>query len=253
CEMRPTKAAVAVAMPDRWPRKLSATRSAPRMALALPEIVISLAPRVAGSPSRACGVIAMSGSRRRNAVTTSGNPAITPAWRATTSARPARSSGMVAVEVMSPARPRSSSSARVTAASTSSGETKASARWSDVANVEVAVDAGGMGTKSGAKSIVTAVDYGTHPDRPQPGLTVLLRSSCAPLQQRDSHALSAHRIVIFVWATYILLCCAAFRIVEHYPEKWIPVFEKDHAQITCPGRHERHFQNTFELADAGFC
>src|SRR6516164_1495934 len=58
-----------------------------------------------------------------------------------------RRNGGLRVEVMSPARPRSSSSARVTAASISSGERKASARFSDVANLEVAkgdVEASGM-------------------------------------------------------------------------------------------------------------
>jgi hypothetical protein len=84
------------------------------------------------APSRACGVISISGESRRKAAATSGSPEITPAWRAFTTARPWASSGTVAAEVISPARPKSSSSARVTAASISSGDKKASGRNSVV-------------------------------------------------------------------------------------------------------------------------
>src|ERR1700728_643691 len=131
--MRLTNSAVAVAMPERWPRKLSAVRSDDRMARALPEIVISLVPGLTAAPSRPCGSILISGDNRRNAASTRGRPEITPALRATTIARPGASSGTVAIEVTSPARPRSSSSARLTAASISSGEIKASGRSSAVA------------------------------------------------------------------------------------------------------------------------
>src|SRR5580698_5110204 len=130
--MRATKAEVAVAMPDRWPRKLSAVRSADRIARALPAIVINLVPAAIAMPSRPWGFISIAGSRRRNAASTSGRPETTPGLRATTMARPLVSSGIVAIDVTSPARPRSSVSARVTAASTSSGETKASEQKSDI-------------------------------------------------------------------------------------------------------------------------
>src|SRR5580704_10676757 len=130
--MRCTKAEVAVAMPDRWPRKLSAVRSAERIARALPAIVINLVRAAIAMPSRPWGFISIVGSRRRNAASTSGRPETTPGLRATTTARPRVSSGIVAVDVTSPARPRSSSSARFTAASISSGETKASEQKSDI-------------------------------------------------------------------------------------------------------------------------
>ena len=57
----------------------------------------------------------ISGDSCRNVSTASGSPAITPACRATSVARVCAASGMVAIEVMSPARPRSSSSAWRTA------------------------------------------------------------------------------------------------------------------------------------------
>src|SRR5215831_15399190 len=101
---RRTNSCVAVATPERWPSRLSATRSAERTARAGPATV----------------TIAVF------AATASGRPEITPAARATTIARASVSSGIVAVAVMSPARPRSSASARVTAASISSGDRKAS-------------------------------------------------------------------------------------------------------------------------------
>src|SRR5581483_1618659 len=115
--MRLTNSEVAVAMPDRWPMKLSAVRSALRMARALPSIVISLALAAMVSPSRELAAILIAGDSRRNEASTSGRPERTPGLRATT-----------------PARPKSSSSARVTAASISSGETKASDRISDGSN-----------------------------------------------------------------------------------------------------------------------
>ena len=68
----------------------------------------------------------MSGDSFWNTATASGRPAITPACRATMMARAWVVSGMVAIEVMSPARPRSSSSARCTASSIASGDRKAS-------------------------------------------------------------------------------------------------------------------------------
>src|SRR5205823_5832814 len=56
---------------------------------------------------------------------------MTPASRAMTLARALASAGIVAVEVTSPARPRSSARARVTASSISIGERKASGQSSD--------------------------------------------------------------------------------------------------------------------------
>src|SRR5579872_1465649 len=132
--MRLTNSEVAVAMPDRWPMKLSAVRSALRMARALPSIVISLALAAMVSPSRELAAILIAGDSRRNEASTSGRPETTPGLRATTTARPRVSGGTVAIDVISPARPKSSSSARVTAASISSGETKASDRISDGSN-----------------------------------------------------------------------------------------------------------------------
>ena len=126
--MRLTNSAVAVAMPDMWPMKLSAVRSALRIARALPSMVISLAPAAIAAPSRVDAAIFICGDRRRNDASTRGRPETTPGLRATTMARPRVSSGTVAIEVTSPARPRSSSRARFTAASTSSGEMKASAQ-----------------------------------------------------------------------------------------------------------------------------
>ena len=66
----------------------------------------------------------MSGESLRKQAATSGRPAMVPALRATSTVRLGVPTGMVAIEVTSPARPRSSASARVTASSISSGEMK---------------------------------------------------------------------------------------------------------------------------------
>ena len=129
---RRTNSCVAVATPERWPRRLSAARSAASTARAGPVTVISAVLAATLAPSRACAAISISGASRRNAAAASGSPAITPALRATTMARAGVSSGMVAVEVTSPARPRSSASVRVTASSISSGERKASGQRREV-------------------------------------------------------------------------------------------------------------------------
>ena len=105
---------------------LSATRSAESTARAEPVTVIREVFAATIAPSRACAAIAMPGSSFWKLAATNGSPAITPAWRATTMARAGVSSGMVAIDVTSPARPRSSASARVTTASISSGDRKAS-------------------------------------------------------------------------------------------------------------------------------
>ena len=130
--MRRTNSCVAVAMPDRWPRKLSATRSAERTARAGPATVISAVLAVTLAPSRSFAAISISGASLAKVAATSGNPAITPAARATTMARADVLSGMVAIDVTSPPRPRSSLSARVTAASISSGLRKASGQSREV-------------------------------------------------------------------------------------------------------------------------
>ncbi len=87
------------------------------------------------APSRADALISIPGASLAKVAATSGRPEMTPALRATTTARAAMSSGMVAIEVTSPARPRSSASARATAASISSGERKASGQSREVVMV----------------------------------------------------------------------------------------------------------------------
>ena len=79
-----TRDAVAVAMPDRWPAKFSAVRSAASTARALPVMVISAVFLATASPSRACGTICVSGASLRMTASTSGRPAMRPAARATT-------------------------------------------------------------------------------------------------------------------------------------------------------------------------
>ena len=66
----------------------------------------------------------MSGESLRKQVAASGRPAMEPALRATITVRLGVPGGIVAIEVMSPARPRSSASARVSASSISRGEMK---------------------------------------------------------------------------------------------------------------------------------
>src|SRR6266446_3067627 len=122
---RRTNSCVAVATPERRPSRLSAVRSAPSMARAGPVTVISSVLAATLEPSRILAAMSISGASLANVAATSGRPAITPAARATTMARADVSSGIVAVAVTSPARPRSSASARVTAASISSGDRKA--------------------------------------------------------------------------------------------------------------------------------
>ena len=67
--------------------RLSAARSAASTARAGPVTVISAVLAATLAPSRAWAVISISGASLRNAAATSGSPAITPALRATTTAR----------------------------------------------------------------------------------------------------------------------------------------------------------------------
>src|SRR6266700_1127053 len=85
--MRRTNSWVAVATPERWPRKLSATRSAASTVRAGPATVISAVLAATSAPSRALAAISVAGESFRNTASTSGSPAITPASRATTKAR----------------------------------------------------------------------------------------------------------------------------------------------------------------------
>ena len=78
------------------------------------------------APSRISGTISISGESLRKQATASGRPAMVPALRAASTVRLGVPTGTVAMEVTSPARPRSSASARVTASSISSGETNPS-------------------------------------------------------------------------------------------------------------------------------
>ena len=103
--------------------------------LASSVIVITLVPLATAAPSRTCASIPMSGLSFRNVATASGKPAIAPACRATITARAELLSGMVAIEVMSPARPRSSSRARWTTSSIARCERKASGWRSDAGTV----------------------------------------------------------------------------------------------------------------------
>src|SRR5262245_6526079 len=129
---RRTNSCVAVATPERWPSRLSATRSAASTARAGPSSVISVVLPATLAPSRPSAEIAVSGASLAKVAAASGRPEITPASRATTTARACALSGMVAIEVTSPARPRSSASARVTTASISSGDRKASGQSREV-------------------------------------------------------------------------------------------------------------------------
>ncbi len=66
----------------------------------------------------------MSGESLRKQATARGRPAMVPGLRAASTVRLGVPAGTVAIEVTSPARPRSSASARVTASSIVSGEMK---------------------------------------------------------------------------------------------------------------------------------
>src|SRR5229473_7443529 len=130
-------------MPDSRPTKFNAVRSPASTARAGPEIVSTCRPAATVPPSRKCAWILISGESFRNVATASGRPAITPACRATRMAWAWVTSGMVAIEVMSPARPRSSSSARCTASSMASGDRNASGFSSEAGVVMKRVPIGG--------------------------------------------------------------------------------------------------------------
>ena len=90
-----TNSFVAVAMPERWPSRLSAARSAESMARASPFTVIERGlggDHVAVPRTRFDGDVRV--ASRRNAAATSGSPEMTPALRATTTARACASAGI---------------------------------------------------------------------------------------------------------------------------------------------------------------
>src|SRR5438309_5563424 len=111
-------ARVRVAMPDRWPRKLSADRSPVRTDRSGPLTVPSRWPAASVSPSAAAQVTVTAGSSWANTSLATAVPARTPDARATKCPVPAASAGMSAVEVRSPRTPRSSARARATASRT---------------------------------------------------------------------------------------------------------------------------------------
>ena len=115
-----TSAAVAVAVPDSGPRKFSATRSAVSKLRAGPLTVASRVPAATSEPSGAVTSNVTDGSIIRNAAWAQISPAIWPGLRATNRAVAVVCAAMVSWLVMSPARPRSSSSAARTLFSTSS-------------------------------------------------------------------------------------------------------------------------------------
>src|SRR5258707_1289237 len=100
--MRRTNSEAAVAMPERWPTKLSATRSAPSRACASPVMVMSAVFAATVAPSRTCPLISTAGSSLRNAAAAIGRPAITPALRATLTAVPRVPSRNLAIDVTPP-------------------------------------------------------------------------------------------------------------------------------------------------------
>src|SRR5690242_16198632 len=105
-----TYRAVSVATPDRWPRKLSATRSPARIQRAEPATSATRPPS-RHSPSCTCACQRSSGSRRRNTDSAACRPQITPGAFCSMRARARAFSGTVARLVTSPF-PRSSRSAR---------------------------------------------------------------------------------------------------------------------------------------------
>ena len=129
CLTLSTKAAVAVAMPERWQRKLSATRSAERMARAGSfHCGHDEALGHGVTVGRLCASKRIAGSTAWKAAAATSRPARTPRLaRDEDGAWPCASAGMVAAEVMSPARPRSSFSA----ARTASAISRCGRAWAD--------------------------------------------------------------------------------------------------------------------------
>ena len=123
------QAPVAVAIPDRWVRKLSRVRSAPSSSRIGAVMRISSAPASIRSPSARSGSADSGGipAASRTARAT-GTPASTPGWRATAPATARESGAAVAAEVTSGPYRRSSSSAPRTARSVSSGSRPAASR-----------------------------------------------------------------------------------------------------------------------------
>ena len=97
------------------PMKLRATRSAVRMARALPEIRAITAPGATVAPSAINVSKRMAGLRLANAACATCNPETTPGARAAMTASMTASAGTVASVVISPRNPKSSASAALTA------------------------------------------------------------------------------------------------------------------------------------------
>ena len=112
-----TKRAVRVAMPERWPRKFSAVRSAVRTGRSGPAISATVSPGFSSSPSDACHTTLRSGPTRRKVSSAGARPARVPARRARRTKRAVADSGTSAA-VRSPSGPRSSARARSTASVT---------------------------------------------------------------------------------------------------------------------------------------
>jgi hypothetical protein len=99
--MASTHARVAVAMPDRWVRKLSSVRSAVRISASGPSTRATTSPAATRPPSRACGVNVAGGQAASSTAAATGRPAKVPGWRATTSATEVVPGGMTAAVVTS--------------------------------------------------------------------------------------------------------------------------------------------------------
>src|SRR4051812_24647879 len=106
-------------MPDRCWTVLSAERSAVSIARALPSSRIRSVPAATWSPSSTSRSIRTSGSSARKNASAIGSPATVIASRLSITPVKCASAGMTAVEVISPASPRSSASVAATKASRS--------------------------------------------------------------------------------------------------------------------------------------
>ena len=106
--------------PERWHKRLSATRSAASTALAGPSTRMTASPGSTTAPSGRSMTTRTAGSSSWNASAAASVPAIVPGSRATMAATQRASAGSNAMLVMSPARPRSSCRADRTIGSTSS-------------------------------------------------------------------------------------------------------------------------------------
>ena len=109
-----TRVPVAVATPERCPRKLSAVRSAVRIDRVRPSKVATTSPASTRAPSAPLKRTSNVGSTSLKVSDAACTPASRPPSRATTWARALASDAITAREVMSPPEPRSSSRARRT-------------------------------------------------------------------------------------------------------------------------------------------